>query len=260
MNVFHYRVNALSLLFVGFFTSNSAVITLAQTSTSVSEFSNLESDFKTDVTNVDNPEILGLKKKSLRNTLVNAKLTEKIKKIKFNLLNKKDATLFDDSSINVATYSDTIAYQTNKRSNELNNNKSELVKTENTKHLIYKLAQLPTPPEFIIADVIPIERDDIKPPNLDNPEEDIKLEPTQPPDKKPENQQEVQNQQQQVVLDSLSISTIKYPWIVNPTDNFTFAPQLFRPNKKANYIDVDIRFAEDNPIINKFTYANYPKK
>ena len=265
MNMFHYRVNILFLILISCFTNKPAKSTLAQTSTIISGLSNSQSDFKTDWTNIDNPEILDLKKKALYNTLVKAKLTESIKKNKLDLLNTKNILPFDYSSINVATDSGIIAEKSNNKFNELNNDKSELVKTENTKYLIPKLPQLQTLPEFTIADIIPIERDDIKPPDLDNIQEDIKQEPTQvpdfnPSDKKPENQQELQNQQKQVVLDSLSISTIKYPWIINPTDNFTFAPQLFRPNKKANYIDVDIRFAEDNPIINKLTYANYPKK
>jgi len=265
MNMFQYRVNILFFILISCFTNKPAEGTLAQTSTIISGLRKSQSDFKTDWTNIDNPEILDFKKKALRNTLVKAKLTESIKKNKLDLLNTKNILPFDYSSINVANDSGIIAKQSNHKLNELNNHKSELVKIGNTKYLVPKLPQLQTLPEFTIADIIPIERDDIKPPDLDNIGEDIKQEPTQvpdfnPSDKKPESQQELKNLQKQVVLDSLSISTIKYPWIINPTDNFTFAPQLFRPNKKANYIDVDIRFAEDNPIINKFTYANYPKK
>jgi hypothetical protein len=248
MNAFNYHGNILSLLIATFFTTIPK-ISLAQTPSS-------SSPLKNNVTNVDSQKILRLQQKILRNTLVNAKSTT-IYDARLNLLNTKYPIPFDYLSKDIINYPDK---KTLKKSNESN----QLLQTENTEYLVPKLPKLKAAYEFIIADVIPIESDKIKPPTPNSSEEEIELNPTQSPvsnplDKKPENPQEQQKNQQQVILDSLSISAVKYPWIVNPTDNFTFAPQLFKPNTNERYIDVDIRFAEDNPIINKFTFGEYLK-
>jgi hypothetical protein len=131
---------------------------------------------------------------------------------------------------------------------------------------------------FTIADVIPIEEYKEKPPNP--PEED--QEKPEPDTTKPSNsngvkpytlQQQLLIQklrrskkqqetiQKKIIIDALTASASRYPWIVNPTDNLTFKPQLFKPNKDENYIDTDlsIRFSEDNQIIEKFTYGKFPE-
>jgi hypothetical protein len=60
-------------------------------------------------------------------------------------------------------------------------------------------------------------------------------------------------------LESLNSTSQRYPFIVNPTDNLTFEPQLFRPFRDEQYSTLDLRFAEDNPVLNKFTFAHFPK-
>ncbi|MUG96645.1 hypothetical protein F7734_31625 [Scytonema sp. UIC 10036] len=66
--------------------------------------------------------------------------------------------------------------------------------------------------------------------------------------------------QQEILLDALTVSASKYPWLVNPTDNLTFSPQVFKPNTDNSYFDFDINFAKENPIIQKFTFALFPKQ
>ncbi|NDJ23007.1 hypothetical protein GS682_15475 [Nostoc sp. B(2019)] len=146
---------------------------------------------------------------------------------------------------------------------------------KNAKHNSQQTKQLP---KLIIADVIPIEeyKPEIpKPPEQDEdkPEQDL-IQPSTSNEQKPYTQtqqiliqklrqakKQQPEKQKQIILDALTFSSNRYPWIVNPTDNLTFYPQLFKPNEDENYIDTDIRvrFSEDNQIIEKFTYANFPK-
>ncbi|MBD2610579.1 hypothetical protein H6G94_04705 [Nostoc punctiforme FACHB-252] len=133
-------------------------------------------------------------------------------------------------------------------------------------------------PKLIIADVIPIEEykdNPAKPPAEDEekPQPDI-IQPSNSNPAKPYTLQQqlliqklrrTKKQQQviqkKIIIDALSSSANRYPWITNPTDNLTFKPQLFKPNKDENYIDTDlsIRFSEDNEIIEKFTYGKFPE-
>jgi hypothetical protein len=133
-------------------------------------------------------------------------------------------------------------------------------------------------PRLTIADVIPIEEyktDPPKPPKEDEeePQPDI-IKPSISNEQKPytitqqiliqklrQAKKQQQANQNKIIVDALTISANKYPWIVNPTDNLTFKPQLFKPNEDENYIDTDlnIRFSEDNQFIDKFTYAKFPK-
>jgi hypothetical protein len=94
-----------------------------------------------------------------------------------------------------------------------------------------------------------------------NPSELPKLDETQskPNETEQETQKKTENQQK-VILDALTNSASKYSFFMNPTDNLTFAPQLFKPNEDKNYIDLDIRFAQDNPIIYKLTFAHFPQQ
>ncbi|MBD2254550.1 hypothetical protein [Nostoc parmelioides] len=82
-------------------------------------------------------------------------------------------------------------------------------------------------------------------------------EPKPNPDDTPKSSQQVEPQD--VILDSLTVAALRYSRIVNPTDSLTFSPELFRPVRDENYFDVDIRFSANNPIINKFTFAHFPK-
>ena len=63
MNMLQYRVNILFFILISCFTNKPAEGTLAQTSTIISGLRKSQSDFKTDWTNIDNPEILDFKKK-----------------------------------------------------------------------------------------------------------------------------------------------------------------------------------------------------
>ncbi|MDZ8106875.1 MAG: hypothetical protein RM338_14820 [Nostoc sp. DedQUE12a] len=167
------------------------------------------------------------------------------------------------------------------KSDAINNSQNqELLKQalKNAKSNLDKPKHLPT---TIIADVIPIEEYKDKPPKP--PEEDEeKPQPDTPDTIKPSNsnqpkpytlQQRIlieklrrtkkqpQAVQKKIIIDALTSSANRYPWITNPTDNLTFKPQLFKPNKDENYIDTDlsIRFSEDNQIIEKFTYGKFPE-
>jgi hypothetical protein len=142
-------------------------------------------------------------------------------------------------------------------------NKSLLKKTSN----FQKTKQLS---KFTIADIIPIEQYKLEPPK---PPDDGKEE-SQPNITKPytptqqilierlrNSKKQQQVKQKEIILDALTFSANKYPWIVNPTDNLTFLAELFKPNEDENYIDTDInvRFSGENQMIDKFTYAKFPK-
>ncbi|MFW9265150.1 hypothetical protein RRG12_41710, partial [Nostoc sp. CALU 546] len=131
---------------------------------------------------------------------------------------------------------------------------------------------------FTIADVIPIEEYKIEPPKPPEQEEETQpdtIKPSTSNEKKPytttqqiliEKLRQAKKQQQanqkKIIIDALTISANRYPWIINPTDNLTIKPQLFKPNEDENYIDTDlnIRFSGDNQFIDKFTYAKFPKE
>ncbi len=146
---------------------------------------------------------------------------------------------------------------------------------KNAKSNLYKTKRFS---RFTIADVIPIEKYKVEPPKP--PEEDeneSKPDTTKPSisnEQKPhtttqqlliEKLRQAKKQQQanqkKIIIDALTFSANRYPWIVNPTDRLTFSPQLFKPNQDENYIDTDtsVRFSEDNQFIEKFTYAKFPK-
>ncbi|MEH2027509.1 MAG: hypothetical protein V7K62_28775 [Nostoc sp.] len=153
------------------------------------------------------------------------------------------------------------------KSKKVNNSPSQALLKPTLKSAVDKTKQLS---KFTIADVIPIEK--------------YKVEPTKPPEEGEEetkpnitkpytptqqilieklrlSKKQQQTKQKQIIIDALTLSANKYPWIVNPTDNLTFSTELFKPNEDENYIDTDIsvRFSGDNQIINKFTYAKFPK-
>ncbi|MEH2284738.1 MAG: hypothetical protein V7K90_26020 [Nostoc sp.] len=153
------------------------------------------------------------------------------------------------------------------KSKKVNNSPSQALLKPTLKSAVDKTKQLS---KFTIADVIPIEK--------------YKVEPTKPPEEGEEetkpnitkpytstqqilieklrlSKKQQQAKQKQIIIDALTLSANKYPWIVNPTDNLTFSTELFKPNEDENYIDTDIsvRFSGDNQIINKFTYAKFPK-
>ncbi|MBV5260781.1 hypothetical protein FLX56_20405 [Synechococcus moorigangaii CMS01] len=62
-----------------------------------------------------------------------------------------------------------------------------------------------------------------------------------------------------IILRSLSSSSQKYPFLIDPTDNFTFEPNQFNPFKLENYGQFDIRITEDDFTIDKLTYGFFPQ-
>jgi hypothetical protein len=161
----------------------------------------------------------------------------------------------------------------------VNSPKSEVITQQNTQQFQFSLSGKKKFPEaIIIADVIPIEDYKGKPPQPLEPDEDKPDTGTNKPstldqqelrtpsqiiliDKLRQARQQRQQTQKKIIIEALTFSADKYPWIVNPTDNLTFSTQLFKPNSSENYIDTDIRvrFSGDYPIIEKFTYADFPK-
>ncbi|MCF2145933.1 hypothetical protein IQ276_005555 [Desmonostoc muscorum LEGE 12446] len=175
------------------------------------------------------------------------------------------------SQNNVVLITNNKSYQIDKSQNK------ELLKQalKNANSNLEKPKELP---RFTIADVIPIEEYKDNPPapppeDREKPEPDT-IKPSNSNQPKPYTlQQEIlieklrrtkkqqQATQKKIILDALTTSANRYPWIVNPTDNLTFKPQLFKPNEDENYIDTDlsIRFSGDNQIIEKFTYGKFPE-
>ncbi|MEH1795554.1 hypothetical protein [Nostoc sp.] len=152
------------------------------------------------------------------------------------------------------------------------NPKSKALLKETLKDANSNLQKIKQLSEFTIADVIPIEEYKVEPPKPpDEGEEQTKPKPNTTKPNVPAQQiliqklrrskKQQQTQQQKIIIDALTFSANKYPWIVNPTDNLTFSTELFKPNENENYIDTDIslKFSGDNQIINKFTYAKFPK-
>ncbi|BCL35232.1 hypothetical protein [Nostoc sp. MS1] len=62
-----------------------------------------------------------------------------------------------------------------------------------------------------------------------------------------------------LILDSLSNSSNKYPWIVYPTDEVKFS-STFKPSNNTNYINFSFNFASDKPIVDHVIFANFPKE
>ncbi|MFN6482762.1 MULTISPECIES: hypothetical protein [unclassified Nostoc] len=158
---------------------------------------------------------------------------------------------------------------------KVNNSLSQVLLKKTLKNARYNLHKSKQLSEFTIADIIPIEQYKVEPPKPpDQGEEETKPTITKPNITKPHtttqqilieklrrSKKEQQQKQKQIIIDALTLSANKYPWIVNPTDNLTFSTELFKPNEDENYIDTDIsiKFSGENQIIDKFTYAKFPK-
>ncbi|QMS89442.1 hypothetical protein HUN01_18335 [Nostoc edaphicum CCNP1411] len=163
-------------------------------------------------------------------------------------------------------------------SNATDNLLSQTLLKKTLKDANYRLQKAKKLRSFTVADVIPIEEYKIEPPKPPEQEEETQpdtIKPSTSNEQKPytttqqiliEKLRQAKKQQQanqkKIIIDALTISANRYPWIVNPTDNLTFKPQLFKPNEDENYIDTDlnIRFSGDNQFIDKFTYAKFPKE
>ncbi|WP_414562497.1 MULTISPECIES: hypothetical protein [unclassified Anabaena] len=65
--------------------------------------------------------------------------------------------------------------------------------------------------------------------------------------------------QEVIILNAITNSVNRYPWIVHPSDNIKFS-SLFNPNHHQNYTDVSFIFATGEPIVNKFNFAHFPNQ
>ncbi|NUN65350.1 hypothetical protein HCU40_11425 [Pseudanabaena biceps] len=75
----------------------------------------------------------------------------------------------------------------------------------------------------------------------------------------PSSQQVKPSQINQVIEFAITTTSVRYPWLTNPTDKLTFSPTIFNPSNSERYLDTDIRFANKNPNIVKLTYGYFPK-
>ncbi|MEA5564280.1 hypothetical protein [Anabaena sp. UHCC 0399] len=89
------------------------------------------------------------------------------------------------------------------------------------------------------------ENDKIEPNTLDDQDINTKL---------PKNDLEL------LILNALSNSVFKYPWIIDPRDDFTFYSSTFNPLENSKYIDFSIKFSSEDAIFNRFTFADFPQK
>ncbi|MEH1943570.1 MAG: hypothetical protein V7L01_25585 [Nostoc sp.] len=208
---------------------------------------------------LDNLQSKTLLKQSLKDANSHLKKTNHLTELTaIDVIRQNHVNLSDNSSL---------------KSDKLDKSRSKTLLKETSNGTNSNLHKTKKLSEFTIADIIPIEQYKVEPPKPpDQGEEETKPNPTQPNPTKPSTQQilieklrrskkQQQVKQKQIILDALTFSANKYPWIVNPTDNLTFSTELFKPNDDENYIDTDIsiRFSGDNQIINKLTYAKFPK-
>ncbi|OCQ94832.1 hypothetical protein BCD64_20630 [Nostoc sp. MBR 210] len=103
-------------------------------------------------------------------------------------------------------------------------------------------------------------------PNLFNPTLNPDFYNTEPDTSKPNNlndseQTSVDNKKklQILILNALTNSATRYPWIIDPRYNLNFATSSFNPFKNANYIDFSIKFSATDPIVERFNFANFPQ-
>ncbi|WP_103123973.1 hypothetical protein [Nostoc cycadae] len=62
------------------------------------------------------------------------------------------------------------------------------------------------------------------------------------------------------ILNALTNSASRYPWIIDPRDNLTFAASSFNPFQSTNYIDFSIKFSAEDPIVERFNFAHFPQE
>lgn len=105
------------------------------------------------------------------------------------------------------------------------------------------------------------------PPNIPNaptqlPEQILEqTSPTPPQEKTPESPQpQIRPEQIDKIVElAITSTSVRYPWLTNPTDRLTFSPTIFNPSQAESYLDTDIRFASQNPTVVKLTYGYFPK-
>ncbi|ANV84709.1 hypothetical protein AWQ21_10130 [Picosynechococcus sp. PCC 7003] len=62
------------------------------------------------------------------------------------------------------------------------------------------------------------------------------------------------------MLRSLAISSQRYPFLIDPTDNVTFEPLQFNPFELENYGQFDLQINNSDFVIDKITYGLFPKE
>ncbi|NJK33946.1 MAG: hypothetical protein HC919_02805 [Oscillatoriales cyanobacterium SM2_2_1] len=62
----------------------------------------------------------------------------------------------------------------------------------------------------------------------------------------------------QVIVNALTNTAVRYPWLTNPTDRLTFPANSFNPSQAENYIDTELRLSDSNPFLLKLTYGSFP--
>ncbi|MBE9205070.1 hypothetical protein IQ244_00660 [Nostoc sp. LEGE 06077] len=61
------------------------------------------------------------------------------------------------------------------------------------------------------------------------------------------------------ILNALTNSASRYPWIISPRDSLTFAASSFNFLKNTNYIDFSLKFSAEDPIVERFNFAQFPQ-
>lgn len=62
------------------------------------------------------------------------------------------------------------------------------------------------------------------------------------------------------ILNAITNSASKYPWIIDPRDNFNDNSPNFNPLENTNYIDFKIKFSSADSVFSQFTFVNFPQK
>lgn len=75
---------------------------------------------------------------------------------------------------------------------------------------------------------------------------------------KEDNTESKSDQINKVINFAIGTTSVRYPWLTNPTDRLTFTPTIFNPSQNESYFDTDIRFASQNPTLVKITYGYFP--
>jgi hypothetical protein len=62
---------------------------------------------------------------------------------------------------------------------------------------------------------------------------------------------------EQLVRNALLNTAGRYPWIIDPTDRYTFSALLFRPGSKQIYSSFDLQTADDTTQLNRFRIGRF---
>ncbi|BAQ59910.1 leucine-rich repeat (LRR) protein [Geminocystis sp. NIES-3708] len=122
-----------------------------------------------------------------------------------------------------------------------------------------------TLPTQSAADLTPLDRTlDPIPPNTQPTQEttpDPTIESTPIPETAPTTEpvKITRDTVEMLITNAISNTAIRYPWIVNGSDSLTFSPFIFKPRTNEFYLNLDIREAPDNPVLNKVGIGAFSK-